>query len=188
MAIDERLIFHEGKHIRMKVLDESDILESGWVGWFNDETLCEFNQHHYFPNTFANQRELLSAYQGPGKLQLGVIDRAAPSQICGVVSLSAIDFLHRRAEIGGIQASTATRINPAIFVESYAFMLRHGFEQLGLRRIYGGTFHPHVSGALQRIFGFEVEGKMKGHVFKHGEYHDVTLVAVCSESVSYPVL
>ena len=47
MAIDERLVFSEGKYVRLKVLDEQDVSESGWVGWFNDEKLCEANQHHY---------------------------------------------------------------------------------------------------------------------------------------------
>lgn len=100
MAIDERIVFHEGKHIRLMVLDESDILLSDWVGWFNDEQMCESNQHHCFPNSFEKQREFLLACQGPDKLQLGIIDRSSPEQVCGVVSLSSINLLHRHAEIG----------------------------------------------------------------------------------------
>jgi ribosomal-protein-alanine N-acetyltransferase len=186
MAIDERLVFHEGKHVRLKVLDESDILESGWVGWFNDEQMCEFNQHHYFPNSFEKQREFLLACQGPEKLQLGIVDRSSPDHICGVVSLSAINLVHRHAEIAGTQAMSQTRANQAIFIESWRFMLKHGFEQLGLQKIYGGTFHPHVLGALKRMFNFEVEGLRKRHVFKHGKHHDVTLVAVHADTVIYP--
>ena len=186
MAIDERLVFHEGKHIRLKVLDESDILLSDWVGWFNDEQMCEFNQHHYFPNSFEKQREFLLTCQGPDKLQLGIVDRSSPEQICGVVSLSSINFLHRHAEIGGTHAINHTRSNLAIFIESWRFILKHGFNQLGLQKIYGGTFHPHVAGALQRAFNFEVEGLMKRHVFKHGRFHDTTLIAVHSDTVIYP--
>ena len=186
MAIDERLVFHEGKHIRLKVLDEADILESGWVGWFNDEQMCEFNQHHYFPNSFERQREFLLACQGPEKLQLGIIDRSSPDHICGVVSLSAINFLHRHAEIAATLAMSKTRTNQAIFIESWRFMLKHGFEQLGLQRIYGGSFRPHVVEALRRVFNFEVEGLQKRHVFKHGKYHDVTLIAVHADTIMYP--
>jgi len=124
--------------------------------------------------------------QGPEKLQLGIIDRSSPDHICGVVSLSAINLVHRHAEIGGTQAMSQTRVNQAIFIESWKFMLKHGFEQLGLQKIYGGTFHPHVTGALRRMFNFEVEGLMKRHVFKQGDFHDVTLVAVYPDTVVYP--
>ena len=168
------------------MLDESDILESSWVGWFNDEQMCEFNQHHYFPNSFEKQRKFLLACQGPDKLQLGIIDRSWPDHICGVVSLSAINLLHRHAEIAGTQAMSQTRTNQAVFIESGRFMLKHGFELLGLQKIDGGTFRPHVPRALRRMFNFEVEGIMKRHVFKHGKYHDVTLVAVHSDTVMYP--
>ncbi len=186
MPIDERLIFYEGKHVRLKVLDEQDIVESGWVGWFNDEKLCQTNQHHYFPNTFATQRAFLETTNSTNKIQLGIVDRAMPETICGVVSLSAIDLIHRNAEIAGIQSSEDTRTNSAIFFESWSIMLRHAFNQLGLIKVYGGTFHPHVTQALKRVFNFEEEGVRKRQIFKNGKFFDVTLVAVFSETVKFP--
>lgn len=186
MSIDQRLVFYQGKNILLKVLDESDIIQSGWFGWFNDEQMCEYNQHHYFPNTIDKQRQFLSACHGPDKLQLGIVDLETPSQICGVVSLSQINLLHRRAEIAGTQAMRETKNNPVVFIEAWSLMLRHGFEQLGLQRIYGGSFRPHVVGALQRAFNFEIEGVMKRHIFKHGEFHDATMIAVFADSVTYP--
>ena len=135
MPIDERLIFYEGKHVRLKVLSPQDVEESDWAGWFNDEALCAFNQHHYFPNTLAHQQEILNTCASATRLQLGIVDRAAPEKICGVVSLSAIDWVHRHAEIAGIQDARYTKSNSALFLESWSIMLRHGFEQLGLNKI-----------------------------------------------------
>jgi len=186
LAIDERFVFHEGKYVRLKVLEERDVIESGWVGWFNDELISEYNQHHYFPNTLEAQMEALRSCSGPDKLQLGIVDRESPEQICGVVSLSGINFIHRYAEIAGIHSTNQTRHNSAIFFESWAFMLRHGFEQLGLQKIHGGSFHPHVTSALKRMFNFEVEGVRRRHVFKRNTYHDVTLIAVFADTVRYP--
>lgn len=187
MAIDERLIFFEGKHVRLKALDEQDIVDSGWVGWFNDEHLCQANQHHYFPNSFAAQRAFLAASDGHDKIQLGIISRAIPAAICGVVSLSAIDYIHRHAEIAGMQ-SADTRANAAIFLESWSIMLHHAFEQLGMQKVYGGTFHPHVAGALKRAFNFQEEGVLKRHIYKNGRFVDVTQIAVFADTVSYPEL
>lgn len=184
--IDEKLIFYEGQHVRLKVLSDQDIQESGWVAWFNNELMSTFNQHHYFPNTIERQQEVLRLCSGPEKFQLGIIDRLKPEKICGVISLSAIDWIHRHAEIAGIQEVNHTKSNPALFLESWAIVLRHGFEQLGLNKIYGGTFHPHVTDALIRAFNFETEGVRRRHVYKNGVFHDVTMCAVFSDTVQYP--
>jgi RimJ/RimL family protein N-acetyltransferase len=186
MAIDERLVFYEGKHVRLKVLSPQDVIESDWVGWFNDEEMCEHNQHHYFPHTMEQQHEFLRSCMPPSKFQLGIIDRSDEAQICGVVSLSNIDFIHRHAEIAGIQARKITNANPALFLEAWALVLRHGFEQIGLQKIYGGTFHPHVVGALTRMFNFEVEGVRKRQVFRNNSLKDVTLIAVFNDTIKYP--
>lgn len=184
--IDERLVFYEGKHVRLKVLSPQDIVESDWVGWFNDESMSAYNGHHYFPNTFEQQHDILASCASPHKLQLGIIDRTSPDKICGVVSLSAIDWIHRHAEIAGIQATRQTKTNPVLFLETWSIMLRHGFEQFGLNKIFGGTFHPHVADALVRAFNFEVEGVRRCHIYKNGKYYDTTLVAVFKDTVQYP--
>lgn len=184
--IDERLIFYEGKHVRLKVLCSQDLAESGWVGWFNNESMSTYNQHHYYPNSFEQQNNILKTCVSQNKIQLGIIDRVSPDTICGVLSLSEIDWVHRHAEIAGIQETNLTKSNPALFLEAWAFMLRHGFEQFGLNKIYGGTFHPHVTAALIHIFNFEIEGVRRRQVFKNGSYHDVTLLGVFNDTVKYP--
>ena len=185
MKIDERLVFYEGKYVRLKVLSEQDIIESDWVGWFNSEQMSKHNQHHYFPNTQKQQIMHLDSCSTDSKIQLGIIDRSDQSSICGVVSLSNINWIHRHAEIGGIQAQK-TSTNSAIFLESWSLMLKHGFEQLGLKKIYGGTFHPHVVSSLERIFNFEIEGARKRHVFKNNMFYDLTLTAVFDDTIKYP--
>jgi len=184
--IDERLVFYEGKYVRLKVLSSQDIVESDWVGWFNDESMSAYNGHHYFPNTFEQQQSILASCVSQSKLQLGIIDKANPDKICGVVSLSSIDWIHRHAEVAGIQATKHTKSNPALFLEAWSIMLRHGFEQLGLNKIYGGTFHPYGTNALVRAFNFEVEGVQRRHIYKNGAFHDTTLVAVFNDTVRYP--
>jgi RimJ/RimL family protein N-acetyltransferase len=186
MAIDERLVFYEGRYVRLKVLSPQDVVESDWVGWFNDESMSAYNGHHYFPNTFEQQQSILASCVLPHKLQLGIVDRVNPDKICGVVSLNSIDWIHRHAEIAGIQATKHTKSNPALFLEAWSIMLRHGFEQFGLNKIFGGTFHPHVTDALTRVFNFEVEGVRRRQMYKNGTYRDVTLVAVFKDTVQYP--
>ena len=63
MSIDKNLIFYFGKYVDLKVLDESDICNSEWVGWFNNKDLCNYNLHHYFPNTYENERTILNSLE-----------------------------------------------------------------------------------------------------------------------------
>ena len=183
--IDERLVFYEGKYVRLKVLSPQDVVESDWVGWFNDESMSAYSQHHYFPQTFEQQHDFLKSCTSPNKFQLGIIDRSNPDNICGVISLSAINLIHRHAEIGSIHAVKHTKANPALYLEANSLMLRHGFEQFGLNKIYGGTFHPHAAAALKHTFNFEIEGVSRRHVYKNGSFHDITLVAVFRDTVRY---
>lgn len=186
MAIDERLVFYEGRHVRLKALSPQDVIESDWVGWFNDDASSLYHQHHYFPNTLELQSELQRSFNSTEKLQLGIVDRSAPDKICGVVSLSNINWISRHAKISGIQEKARTGANPAIFFEAWSLILRHGFEELGLHRIYGGAYHPHSPGALTRMFNFEIEGVARRHVFKGGTFRDVTLIAVFHDTITYP--
>jgi RimJ/RimL family protein N-acetyltransferase len=186
--MDKREIFYEGKHVLLKVPTEADLESSDWVGWFNDAELCRYNQHHYFPNTVERQRDYLRNAITPTKIQLGILDKQNPDRLCGFVSLQSIDFLHRRAEIAGFQDQRTTGDRPLLFWESWAIMIRHAFESLNLEKVYGGSFHPHVASSLKRMFGFEIEGVQRRHVYKDGAYRDVTLVAVFRDTIRYPEL
>lgn len=188
MAIDDRLIFLRGKHVWLKALTNCDVEESGWVGWFNDEELCQFNQHHYFPITLETQKKYLETCVSPTRLTLGVVDQANPDVICGVMSLADIHPLHRTADLAAMLDKQRTAGNPAIFLEAYSLMVRHGFEQLGLQKIHAGTFRPHTAEALMKLFNFEREGVRRRQVFKQNAFRDVTLLGVFNDTVRYPAI
>lgn len=188
MAIDQRMIFYRGQNVWLKALAEQDVVESNWAGWFNDEELCEYNQHHYFPNTLERQRKFLESCVSASRLTLGVVDHANPDSICGVLSLADIHPIHRYADMAVMFEKQKTALNPNIFLEAYSLMLHHGFEQLGLRKITAGTFRPHVADGLMKTFNFEKEGVRRRHVFKNNAFWDLTLLAVFADTVRYPII
>lgn len=183
--IDSRLTFLEGRFVKLQVLTEQDVLQSDWVGWFNDPKHCEFTKHHYFPVSFESQRKVLDNCITDNSIQLGVVDRDNSSEICGVVCLGEIDLLHRQASVAASMCVKRTKANPFIYYEAFSLMLEHGFQQFGLEKIYGGTFHPHVVEPLVRMFNFEVEGVFKRHIFKNGKFHDSTFMSVFRDTVKY---
>ena len=185
MGIDQNLIFLEGNYVWLKVLGQSDISESSWVGWFNDEERNRYNTHHYWPNTYENQQLFLAQSISTNKIQLGIIDKDEPGSICGVISLQQINLIDRTAEIATMM-DKKTRTKSKIFVESWSLMLKHGFNELGLNKIYGGSINTRIPKLLCELFNFEIEGTLKKHVFKGGQYINVIQSAVFKETVQYP--
>ena len=184
MTIDKNLIFLEGNSIWLKVLSQSDISESSWVGWFNDEERNRYNTYHYWPNTYENQQLFLAQSISTNKIQLGIIDKDVPDSICGVISLQQINLIDRTAEIATMM-DKITRTKSKIFVESWSLMLKHGFNELGLNKIYAGSINARIPKLVSEIFNFEIEGTLKNHVFKNGHFVDVIQYAAFKESVRF---
>jgi RimJ/RimL family protein N-acetyltransferase len=188
MDMDSRMNFLIGKHVILKVLEKADIDESQWLGWFNDAERCSFNQHHYWPNNFEIQKKVLEDAVSSTKIQLGILDiQKRDSTICGVISLSNINLLHGSAEIG-IMMDIETSKKPELFYDSFHLLLKHGFQELRLHKIYGGSMREEIYKAIERVFNFEKEGLFKKEVFKNGEYKDVIRFAVFADTIRYPEL
>lgn len=183
--LDPRLIFLEGKHVKLKVLTKRDVYESGWIGWFNDVEHCRYAQHHYYPNSVESQLAILDGCISKEKIQLGIIDKTDPGEIVGIVTLQNIDMLNRNCEIAASICRKASKKNPNIFFDAWSLMMAHGFRELGLRKMYGGTFGKGYAKMLVRMFNFEIEGVLKQQIFKSGKFEDVTLVGVFDDTVAY---
>lgn len=173
MAERQKDFFLQGKAVALKVLNENDIENSNWYDWFNDEETTRYMQKHYFPNTKQEQYEFWekNIKGASDKIQLGICDiHGGP--ILGCVSLTAIDYINRKAEIATIIGERVAR-NIKYFHESNRMMLEHGFDTLNLNRIYGGMITKEYADLMCRFFGFKIEGIARADVYKNGAYFDV---------------
>lgn len=183
MSTDKRLVFLKSKNVILKVLEEADLLESNWIGWFNDEKRCANNKHHKFPNTWETQRSYLYS-NDKSKIQFGIVPVETYSPICGVISLQEIDLLNGTAHIA-IMLDKSAEKKPEIFIESFSLLLDHGFNELRLTKICVGSLDERLIPSLEKLFNFKPEGVLKRHVFKRGIYRDVHLGAVFADEVLY---
>lgn len=187
--IDNRFIFLSGIYVELKVLEKDDIYNSPWVGWFNNEKKCQFNQHHIYPNTVEKQEDIFQKINSDSTtIQLGILNKNEGSKICGVISLKKIDLINRNSELSCFLDSNITATNPYILIESQALMIQHGFNQLGLKKIYQGSFHPNIAPFLIKYLNFEKEGVLKNHIFKNGKFHNCDLIAIFSDKFKFPNL
>ena len=73
-----------------------------------------------------------------------------------------------------------------IFFEAYSIMLKHAFEELGLKKVHGSGYNQNLHEGLKRLFNFEQEGVKRQHFFKNGKFLDFVSIAVFSDTIKYP--
>jgi RimJ/RimL family protein N-acetyltransferase len=177
------MIFLESNNVKLKVLEETDLIKSDWVGWFNDAERCEDNIHHKYPNSWENQRNYLET-NSTSKIQLGVVDKQLDSEICGVISLQDINLLDGNGHLA-IMLDKSTGNKPEIFIESFSLMLAHGFNEIRLNKICVGSLDERLIPSLQKLFNFKHEGVLAKHVYKSGRFRDMYVGAVFADEVMY---
>jgi RimJ/RimL family protein N-acetyltransferase len=179
--IDPRDIFLKGGDVILKVLTRKDVLDSDWYGWFNDEELCKTLQKHYFPITVESQIAFWeqNIQNSTDRIQLGIC-RNDGGPIVGIISLSHIDFINRKAEMSIVIGDRGAQ-NMSIFVDSCKLLFNHAFYTLNLNRIYGGSIVQELVTLLCRMLKCKSEGILRQDIFKGGQYHDSYLYAVLRE-------
>lgn len=106
------------------------------------------------------------------------ICREAEGEPIGLVSLTGIDPVHRRAELH-IQLGDRDAHGQGIGTEATRAMVQHGFRDLNLNRIY--LFVLDSNTAARRLYekvGFRGEGTLRDAAFKDGRYEDVHVMGL----------
>src|SRR5690606_24919866 len=96
----------------------------------------------------------------------------------GNVNLTGIHPVNRSAEFS-IMIGEKNYWGQGIGREASQQMLRHGFDDLQLHRIWLGVLAGNI--AAQRLYeslGFRIEGAQRQAIFKQGGYHDLILMGL----------
>ncbi len=181
LLLDERDVFMRGTTIVLKALSEDDVVKSGWYGWFNDEETTEFMQQRFFPNTLHNQlefyRSTIAHLPTSTKVQVGILPYGT-AMIVGVVSLSAIDFLNRKAEFAIIIGDKDVR-GKGYGTEAAELILKHGFERLSLNKIYLGVHAGHKAAIRSyEKAGFKIDGVLREDILLGGRFYDTVQMSI----------
>jgi ribosomal-protein-alanine N-acetyltransferase len=120
------------------------------------------------PYTEADARAFLEAQESPAS-KFGMFEISS-GDLVGGIGLS-VEERHRHAELGYWVGVPYWRKGYA--TEAADEMLRHGFEDLKLNRIFAGVFtgNPASEQVLRKI-GFSHEGTMRQHFLKNGQFLD----------------
>lgn len=127
------------------------------------------------PYTEQDARDFFELAKEPDKLWLAITLRSDGRQVGGIGL--RIEPQHRHAELG-------YWLGVAYWGQGYATeaareMLRYGFEELGLHRIFATHFkHNAVSGRILKKIGMHYEGCQREHLLKWGEFVDSEMYGI----------
>jgi ribosomal-protein-alanine N-acetyltransferase len=157
----------ETKRLRVRPYSEADIPELLPLIGTREVAATTLRIAH--PYTEQDARAFLELAKEPGKMWLAITLLSDGRQIGGIGM--RIEEQHRHAELGywlGVDYW-----GQGYATESGREMIRYGFEQLDLHRIFATHFaHNPASGNILRKLGMRHEGCQREHLLKWGQFVD----------------
>tara|TARA_B110001450_G_C17555369_1_gene454440 strand:+ start:252 stop:986 length:735 start_codon:yes stop_codon:yes gene_type:complete len=174
--------FLRGELIDLCIPSDIAIEEDGWADWFNNIELLQATAHGVFPNHRSSQHKILESLASDRSKIVLLICEKVSQKAFGVVSLENINLQNRSAQIA-INASSKSNdaIHPLSTLEAMALITQHGFDQLGLNRIYGGQAFPLLESWNKAIelIGYRTEGITRNSFVRGHNAFDTALIS-CS--------
>lgn len=163
----------ETERLRIRPYTEADISELVPLVGAREVAATTLRIAH--PYTNQDARDFLELAREPDKLWLAMTLRADGRQIGGIGL--RIEQPHRHAELGYWLGVSYWGHGYA--TEASREMLRYGFEDLGLQRIFATHFqHNPASGRVLKKIGMRYEGCQREHLLKWGQFVDSELYGI----------
>ncbi|MDB2549100.1 GNAT family N-acetyltransferase [Paracoccaceae bacterium] len=154
---------------------ELDDISNGWHDWINTE-ISQGSLLSPLPVTIDGLRNYWELSQTPSVVMFAVCEIETGRYI-GNARLSDINWVHRSATYGRL-IGQAFR-NSGLGTEALILLLKYGFEQLGLNRIWSTAWAENkISLKSNYKIGMKSEGIMREAVFKNGKFHDTVILAM----------
>jgi RimJ/RimL family protein N-acetyltransferase len=168
-----------GKQVRLRAIEREDIPR--FVRWENDPEVIKYTtmgaplSHAMEEKWFDHQVETPLT---KGQV-LAIEVRVGEEWVhIGNTDLHAIEAVTNAAEFG-ILIGEKEYWNKGYGREATRLMLKHGFENLNLNRIYLYVFVENVRAIkVYESAGFIKEGVLRQAMYKNGHYNDIVLMSV----------
>jgi len=163
----------ETERLRIRPYSESDIADLVPLVGTREVAATTLRIAH--PYTEQDARAFLDLAQEPDKLWLAITLRADGRQIGGIGL--RIEQDQQRAELGYWLGLLYWDHGYA--TEAAQEMLRYGFDELGLHRIFASHFkHNSASGRVLKKLGMRHEGCQREHICKWDQFVDSELYGI----------
>jgi diamine N-acetyltransferase len=164
--------------LRLRAAEKNDIPR--FVAWLNDPEVRQYLLMAY-PLSQAFEEKWFETMLERGMAeQVLVIERRVGDEYeaIGNTSFMHVDWISRNAEIG-IFIGEKKVWSQGYGREAMKLMLRHGFNDMNLHRIFLRVYEHNLRGIKAYEYaGFVHEGRLRQDVFRDGAYRDVLIMSV----------
>lgn len=181
-------VFIAGDTIDLCVPSTLAIERDGWADWFNDAENTRYLEQGVFPMFEEDQREFLESLRTRTRLAL-LIRPKGTERAVGTISLSTINWVarsaqvaivfDRRAQIAALREHRDTSAGNLQALEALSRLTTHGFETMGLDRIWAGQAYPGLGkwGTQMELLGYRAEGVLREGSVKGRSVQDVVMMS-----------
>jgi diamine N-acetyltransferase len=168
-----------GKKVRLRSYREDDLKNA--FNFVNNQSVTRY-LNVMRPRSVAEERAWLErAMKNDDPTVVSLAIETSDGEFLGGVGLMHIDQRNRSAELG-IGIARVEDWGRGFGSEAAALMLRHGFEELNLHRIYLRVYAYNERGQRSyKKIGFVEEGRMREAHFRHGAWHDVVYMGILAD-------
>jgi len=166
--------------VYLRALEPSD-LDRTWK-WHNDQELYATLVRPFRYASRAAEEEWIrcKAAYSQTEIQLAIGLKQGDQHI-GNTSLTDIDWVARHAGVG-IFLGDAKYQSKDYGQQAMRRRRRHAFRDLGLHRVYLVVLDGNAHAIrLYEKCGFVVEGRLRRHAYKRGQFRDLIFMGICAD-------
>jgi RimJ/RimL family protein N-acetyltransferase len=163
----------KGERVVLRAIEREDLPR--YVQWLNDPQVLEYFGH-YGPMSLAQEETWYeSMLQDSSAINFAV---EFEGEHVGGGGFCSIDGRHARAEVG-LFIGQPRLWDQGLGRDVLQTLLRFGFEQMNLHRIYLRVFAENERAVhLYERLGFRHEGRWRQCEYRHGRYHDLLWMSI----------
>jgi RimJ/RimL family protein N-acetyltransferase len=166
--------------VYLRALEPADVERTS--KWHNDPRLYDtlVSPFRYVSRAAEEEWIRRKTSYSQTEIQLAICLKEGDQHI-GNVHLTDIDWISRHACFG-IFLGEVRHQSQGYGQQAIRLLLRHAFHDLGLQRVYLTVLddNPRAIRAYEKC-GFTVEGRLRKHVYKRGQFRDLVFMGVCAD-------
>jgi len=164
----------DGQTVLLKPLEQKH--SAKMFEWINTKELVEFNS--YFKEvSLEDHNKWFERVRQDKSMSIFAIE-LANGEFIGTCQLHSIHPVYRNAELQ-IRIGEAQEHGKSYGTKACRLLLKHGFEDLNLKRIYLSVFEGNERAVrLYKKLGFKEEGLFREHCFINGKFVNLVMMGL----------
>jgi len=169
-----------GRKVRLRCVEANDLPLR--VQWVNSPVIQRTLNFQYPLSLAKMQKWLDTVITDNTRRDFSIVTTDANAVYIGFGGFLNIDHGPRKAELYVAIGNSSYWGKGGYGIDAYRVLMRYGFLELGLNRIYGYqlTFNSSARRVVEML-GWQTEGTLRQDIFAHGELRDRAVVSILRE-------